>query len=67
MIALLIEKGLDVNARNDSGKTALMLAAFHGKLNAIKELRDNGASYAIRDNSGLSTLNYAVDGGKLGE
>ena len=66
MVALLIEKGIDVNAQNDTGKTALHLAAFYGKLNVFKELRNNGASYKIRDRTGLSTLHYAVDGGNLG-
>ena len=65
MISLLIEKGVESNAQNDSGKTALMLAAFYGKLNAIKELRDHGADYSVVDNAGLSTLHYAVDGGNL--
>ena len=67
MIALLIEKGIDVNVQNDTGKTALHLAAFYGKVNAFKELRDNGAKYSVIDKAGLSTLHYAVDGGNLGE
>lgn len=67
MIALLIEKGIDVNTQNDTGKTALHLAAFYGKLGALKELRNSGATYDITDKVGLSTLHYAVDGGNLGK
>jgi ankyrin repeat protein len=65
MVELLIEKGADVNSQNSSGKTAVMLAAFSGKLPIIKELRNNNASYKLLDNSGLSVLHYGVDGGNL--
>lgn len=40
-----------------------MLAAYSGKLNVIKTLRDNGASYEVRDNRECTVLHYAVDGG----
>ena len=36
-----------------------MLAAFAGKLNAIKKLRYHGASYSITDNPGCTVLHYA--------
>lgn len=65
MVELLITKEANVNAQNESGKTAIMLAAFAGKLNIIKELRSNGASYDIRDRAGCTVLHYAVDGGNL--
>ncbi len=58
-------KGAEVNAQNDSGKTALMLAAFLGKLNIIKELLNNGASLTRTDKAGCTVLHYAVDGGNL--
>lgn len=65
MVELLIHKGANVNAQNESGKTAIMLAAFAGKLNIIKELRTNGASYDLKDRAGCTVLHYAVDGGNL--
>lgn len=65
MVELLINKGANVNAQNESGKTAIMLAAFAGKLNIIKELRNNGASYDLKDRAGCTVLHYAVDGGNL--
>ncbi|RMZ95691.1 fibronectin type 3 and ankyrin repeat domains 1 [Brachionus plicatilis] len=65
MVELLVYKGAQINAQNESGKTAIMLAAFSGKLNVLKELRSNGASYDIKDRSGCSALHYAVDGGNL--
>lgn len=60
MVEILIAKGANVNNKNESGKTALMLAAFSGKLNVIKELVNNGASYDLKDNSGCTVMHYAV-------
>lgn len=40
-----------------------MLAAFYGKLHIVKVLRQHSASYTIRDNSGMTAIHYAVDGG----
>jgi ankyrin repeat protein len=65
MVETLVAHKANVNARNDTGKTALMLAAFAGKLNVIKELRTSGASYDIVDKAGCGVLHYAVDGGNL--
>lgn len=63
MVELFIECGINVNHQNESLKTALMLAAFHGKLHMVKVLRQHEACYDIRDNSGMTALHYAVDGG----
>ncbi|CAF0868090.1 unnamed protein product [Brachionus calyciflorus] len=61
----LIEYGADVNAQNESLKTALMLAAFYGKLEFVKELRACNASYDFVDKTGMTVVHYAVDGGNL--
>ena len=63
MVELLVEKGAEVNAQSESLKTALMLAAFYGKLNIVKLLRQKSASYDLKDKSGMSAIHYAVDGG----
>lgn len=65
MVEFLIEKGINVNSKNESGKTALMLAAFSGKINVVKVLVNNGAKYDVIDNLGQTVLHYAVDGGNL--
>lgn len=65
MVELLIQKGANVNAQNETGKTALMLGAFAGKLNIVKELRNSGGSYDLVDRAGSSVLHYAVDGANL--
>lgn len=63
MVELLISHGAEVNAQNESGKSAIMFAAFSGKLKIVQELRMNGASYEIADKSGSTAVHYAVDGG----
>ena len=65
MVELLIESGAEVDAQNESGKTALMLAAFSGKLKIIQALRGSGASYDKFDRSGSFIVHYAVDGGNV--
>jgi ankyrin repeat protein len=42
-----------------------MIAAFYGRMDFIKELRARGASYEIRDITGMTPIFYAVDGGHL--
>lgn len=63
MIDLLIERGCKVDEQNESKKTALMLAAFYGKLNLVKTLRQYEADYNKKDNTGMTPLHYAIDGG----
>ena len=56
---ILTTTKIKVNAQNKTGKTALHLAAFHGKIKLIKELRNSNASYDLKDKSGSSVLHYA--------
>lgn len=61
----MVARGADVNAQSESKKTALMIAAFYGRLDMVKELRRNGALYEIKDKSGCQAIHYAVDGGNI--
>ncbi|XP_022288625.2 fibronectin type 3 and ankyrin repeat domains 1 protein-like isoform X1 [Crassostrea virginica] len=63
IMEILIRYGADVNAKNDSGKTALMLACFAGQFDAVKLLRANGAKYDDYDRGGSTPIHWAVDGG----
>jgi ankyrin repeat protein len=58
-----MERGAKVDEQNESLKTALMLAAFYGRLQLVKILRQYGACYNKRDNSGMAAIHYAIDGG----
>jgi ankyrin repeat protein len=43
LLELLFEYGVDINARNDQGNTALHLAAFHSHLDTVRLLLQRGA------------------------
>lgn len=58
--ARLLKAGCDVNARNRSGQTALMMAALFARTNQIAMLRAAGADTAILDASGRSASSVAA-------
>ena len=43
LVKSLIEQKVDLNARDNSGKTPLMIAAFHNKPQIVQILIENGA------------------------
>lgn len=62
IIKLLINRGADINARNQQGKTALSLAV--GNADITKVLIEAGADVNIRDNEGNTAMmlsNWAVE------
>ena len=56
----LIEKGVDVNAKDDIGWTAMMWAAVNGHTEIIELLIDNGAGFEVIDNNGLTALMWTA-------
>ncbi len=59
MTKLLLEKGANVNARDDDGLTALHLASGDGCLRIARLLLEKGANANARDNEGNTALYYA--------
>ena len=53
------------NARDDEGRTILMLAALHGDTRAVKYLIHNGANPDAIDNYGNTALILASAGGNI--
>ncbi len=56
---ILLEFGAEVDARNDAGQTALMLAAEGGGLECIRALLGAGADRKLKDRRGKTPLDLA--------
>jgi len=61
-IALLLERGADVNARNRDGGRALHAAAFLGRAEIVDRLIAGGADIQARNNNGETALDSAKVG-----
>ena len=55
----LLARGADVNASNQAGVTALMLAAYHGQLEMVRALTDHGADVNAIDRDGFTAATLA--------
>lgn len=58
-VEALLVKGADVNAKDSSGYTALMRAAWSGHSNVAKVLLEKGADLTGKDNLGHKALGIA--------
>jgi hypothetical protein len=63
LAALLIANRADVNGANDLGTTPLMYAILSQKIELIKLLLDSGALKDVKERSGKTALDYAVQSG----
>ena len=57
----MLEAKADVNAVNNAGETALMIASRKGFADFVKTLMAAGADPSVRDNKGKTALEYAED------
>ena len=66
VVAALLERGADANARNDAGESALAYAARANDAPMARMLLDHGADVDARDDKGNTALMYAAekDGGE---
>jgi ankyrin repeat protein len=58
---LLLKHGADVNAKNDQGKTALMIAAKHSNTGLVEALLQRNADAKLLDNQNKTALDIAKD------
>ncbi|CAH0032595.1 unnamed protein product [Clonostachys rhizophaga] len=59
-VKLLIEKGANLEAKNNSKETALALAARHGRTGIAKLLLEKGACFDVEDKGSMSPLLIAA-------
>ncbi|KAJ3642022.1 hypothetical protein Zmor_028486 [Zophobas morio] len=64
VMKLLIEKGIDLNAQNRNGTTALQLACLRGVYENAEMLLNSGASINIVNKDKMNALHYASDSSK---
>jgi ankyrin repeat protein len=61
IVALLLEREADVDARNAEGGTALMMAAAGGHLSIVNLLLEADADVRIRDQDGMRAIHFAAE------
>lgn len=66
VIEFLLKKGADVNARNEAGETALMLAAWYGNEELVELLLKRGADPTLKTRKGFSALGAVSENGYAG-
>ena len=59
----ILAQGVDVNASDRTGVTALMRAAYHGELPVVRALIERGADLDAKDSGGLTALMMAKHSG----
>jgi ankyrin repeat protein len=60
MVKLLLDKGLDVAAKDKRGQTALIVASAAGNAKVVELLLDRGADVNAKDSHRRSALSHAV-------
>jgi hypothetical protein len=58
----LLGRQVDIDARDESGRTALMLATLHGQARAVDMLLAHGADPNAADAQGVTPLQAAIAG-----
>ncbi len=63
-IKLLIEQGVNINANDDDGNTAILFAAEKGRIDVVNYLIEQGA-YINYENTGITACHLAANKGHL--
>jgi len=60
IVQILLDRGIDINSKNNSGYTALHEASFVGNVNIVKILLDKGIDTNCKDYNGWTALHLAA-------
>jgi ankyrin repeat protein len=63
VIEFLLKRGVDIDARNDQGETALIIAAWYGREELVELLLTKGADSNVKTRNGLTALKVAKANG----
>lgn len=63
VIKFLLKRDVDIDARNDQGETALIIAAWYGREELVELLLSKGADPNIKTREGLTALKVAKANG----
>jgi ankyrin repeat protein len=58
----MLDKGLDINTRDEDGRTVLMYASYDGHSELIRDLLNRGAKVNLQDVNGRTALMLASSG-----
>lgn len=64
IVKLLLDKGADIEAKDNSGQTPLSWVTCGGRKDIVKLLLDKGADIEARDHFGQTPLSLATRGGR---
>jgi ankyrin repeat protein len=64
-LTVVLEQGFPPNLRNERGDSLLMLACYHGHLDAARALLDHGADPELQNDAGQTPLGAAAFKGDL--
>lgn len=64
VLCVLLDRGVEVNARNGDGFTALHVAAMWGREESVRQLLDRGADPVVCDDEEMTALEYAESEGQ---
>lgn len=59
-VSVLLSCGAEVDARDEQGQTALIIAAQHGSVECVRLLLEAGANLNLKDNRGKTALDHAL-------
>ena len=65
IVGMLLEAGVDVNARDQANGTALIAASYNGHADVVVELLQYKAETNIRDDGGHTALIFSCDKGHM--